>query len=98
MSGERVVFLERASQTNGQLLRFEWFVRSVEPLPERAKRAPGHAHPAAEERIRVLAGKPWGVLGGGERTLTTGEKKGVPPKRPHSSGSVWPTETSAILQ
>ena len=98
MSGERVVFLERASQTNGQLLRFEWFVRSVEPLPERAKRAPGHAHPAAEERIRVLAGKLWVRSGGVERTLTTGQEVVVPPRTPHAWWNVGTDEVSAIVE
>lgn len=98
LSGERVVFTQRASETNGQLLQFEWLVRPLGPLPDRVKRYPGHAHPNAEERIRIQAGKLWFRSGGVERTLTAGQEVVVPPRTSHSWWNVGENEVSALVE
>jgi len=97
-SGERIVFKERASNTDTQLLQFEWSVHPLGPLPDRVKRYPGHAHPIAEERIRVLAGRLWVRADGEERTLTTGQEILIPPKTSHSWWNVGSEEVSAIVE
>lgn len=62
MTGERVTFLETASDTGGELLRFEYVLPPRFSIPE-------HVHPRQEERHEVLSGTLTG-RGGGESGST----------------------------
>ena len=74
----RLVFLKTAEDTDGELLRFEQFVR-----PDHAP-VPDHVHGRQEERFRVLCGRMGVRSGGRERTLEAGEEVVVPAGTPHT--------------
>lgn len=71
----RVVFLQTAEDTNGDLMQFDFF------LPVGQESAQEHLHPRQEERFEVIAGKVRGRLGGEELVKGPGEvavmKRGV---------------------
>ncbi len=76
-TGERVRWLLRASDTGGELVRFEMWA------------SPGggvlgaHVHARSEERFEVLAGRLILEIGGEPRVLVAGEHAVVPPGTPH---------------
>ncbi|WP_166394991.1 cupin domain-containing protein [Rubrobacter marinus] len=85
----KLVFLQTAADTNGELLRFEQFVR-----PDHAP-VPAHVHGRQEERFVVLSGR-MGVRSGEEEgVLEAGEEVVVPPGTPHTFWNA--TRTGEVL-
>jgi quercetin dioxygenase-like cupin family protein len=79
VTGERAVFLDTAADTNGELVRMEFFVRPGGFV------AAEHVHPKQEERFEVREGTVRFRIGGEEREIRAGENAVVPPGTPH----VW---------
>jgi quercetin dioxygenase-like cupin family protein len=79
VTGERVVFLDTAGDTNGELVRMEFFVRPGGFV------AAEHVHPKQEERFEILEGVARFRIGGNERDGRAGQQIVVPPATPH----VW---------
>lgn len=78
ITGQRVTFLKTASDTAGELLRFEV------PL------APGgfiptHAHPMQQERLDLMSGTLDLCIGGRARSIIAGEKVVVYPGHAHEA-------------
>ena len=72
----RLVFKETAADTDGELLRFEQFVKGgTPPVPE-------HRHPGQEERFVVLSGR-MGVRSAGKERV---EPLGISVPRPSEFG------------
>jgi quercetin dioxygenase-like cupin family protein len=70
--GDRIVFLQTARETNGQLLEMDCFVRpGGEGTPE-------HIHPHQEERFIVVTGAFTIRIDGKETTLGPGQECSVP--------------------
>ena len=61
MTGERVVFLDTAADTNGKLVRMEFFVRPGGFV------AAEHVHPKQEERFTIADGEAHLRIRGTER-------------------------------
>lgn len=78
VTGDRIVFLETARETDGELLRFDNFHRAGGIGP------PPHVHPLQEERFTVKTGTFGVLVGGEERSLRIGESVALPPGTPHS--------------
>lgn len=79
VTGERIVWLKTARETDGSLLQADFFMR-----PEGFVAAE-HVHPNQEERFEVVAGSVRFRAGGQERDAGVGETIVVPPGQPH----VW---------
>ena len=80
VTGDQIVFLLTAHETNGALLRFE----TVSAVGRRGP--PLHLHEVTEERFEVLSGK-LGVIVGAQRDhhiLEPGQSLVVPPGMPHT--------------
>jgi quercetin dioxygenase-like cupin family protein len=75
--GARIVFRRTAEETGGELLQFDFFLRSHKGV------ASEHLHPRQEERIEVLDGTVRGRLAGEERTVPRGGTVKAPPGTPH---------------
>lgn len=74
----RLVFKQTTSDTGGELLQFEQFVRGKNP------EVPEHVHPRQEERFVVLSGRMGVRAKGKEQVLGPGEEAVVPPGTPHT--------------
>ena len=84
-TGERLVFLQTAAETNGELLEYELtFVPSGFAVRD-------HLHPRQEERHEVLDGSLGIVVAGRERRLGPGDVEVVPPGTPHR---IFPSTTA----
>ena len=76
-TGERLVFLKTAAETNGEALEYELtFVPKGFATQE-------HLHPSQEERHEVLDGSLGIVVVGRERRLEPGDVEVVAPRTPH---------------
>jgi quercetin dioxygenase-like cupin family protein len=75
---DRVVFLQTARETDGQLLRLEMFASPGAAAP------PDHVHPRQEERFETVSGVLRARVGGEEHSLGAGETMVVPPGTPHT--------------
>ena len=76
-TGERLVFLHTAAETNGELLEYELeFVPSGFAVRD-------HLHPRQEERHEVLDGSLGIVVDGRDRRLLAGDVETVPPGTRH---------------
>ena len=90
-TGERVMFVKTAADTNGELLVLEltW--------PRAGRRAPAHVHPEMEERYEVLEGTAAFRIGDRpEQTAGPGETATVPPGTTHEAWN--PTDQPARLR
>jgi mannose-6-phosphate isomerase-like protein (cupin superfamily) len=76
-TGERLVFLQTAAETGGELLEYE-----LEFVPS-GFAARDHLHPHQEERHEVLEGSLGIVTDGRERTLNPGDVQIVPTGKRH---------------
>jgi mannose-6-phosphate isomerase-like protein (cupin superfamily) len=76
-SGDRLVFLQTAADTGGELLEYE-----LEFVP-RGFAVRDHLHPLQEERHEILDGSLGIVVAGRERTLGAGDVEVVPPATRH---------------
>lgn len=82
----RLVFLRTAADTNGELLRFEQFVKAANPEVQE------HIHARQEERFTVVSGRMGVRAAGRERVLGAGEEVVVPPGTPHTFWNASPDE------
>ena len=78
VTGERLVWLQVARDTAGELLEADLFAQPG------AFVAAEHVHPNQEERFEVLSGVMALRIDGEERTLHPGDVAVVPPGRPHT--------------
>ncbi len=76
-SGERIVFLQTAADTDGRLLEMDDF------WTRPGHRTPEHIHPEMQERWEVIAGTASFCIAGDERTAGPGEVVIAPPGVPH---------------
>ncbi|HVC07919.1 MAG TPA: cupin domain-containing protein [Solirubrobacterales bacterium] len=81
-TGERIVFLRTAEDTDGELLEMDDFWADVD------HRTPEHIHPAMEERWEVISGWVKFEIGGVERTVGPGDSIAAPPGTPHCARNV----------
>ena len=77
ITGERVTFLRRSEDTDGELVEFEVV---AEPF---ATGPPEHVHERQEESFEILEGTVTGTLGGEPFTVSAGESFGIPAGTPH---------------
>jgi quercetin dioxygenase-like cupin family protein len=77
-SGERIVLLQTAADTNGQLLEFELLLGPGGRVPS------GHVHPHQEERFTVLDGLMRFRLGGRAVMVKAGDSVTVRPGVAHA--------------
>ena len=78
VTGERVRWLTTAAETDGRLVRAEWWTR-----PGGGVRFE-HIHREASERFEVLSGRLSGTLGGARFDLDPGEHRSLPPGVAHA--------------
>ena len=92
VTGERIVFLQTASETDGELVVIETFVQPGGFV------AAAHVHPHQEERFHVLRGK-LGLRAGGE-TLEVGPggRLTVPEGTPHRFWNAGPDEVQLVCE
>lgn len=88
----RLVFKQTASDTGGELLQFEQFVRANNP------EVPEHVHLRQEERFVVLSGRMGVRASGGERVLRPGEEIAVPPGTPHTFWNAGDEELHHLVE
>jgi len=79
VTGERIVFLKTARDTDGELLQLDFFMKPGGFV------AAAHVHPHQEERFEVLSGSMRSRVCGQERSVGAGERIVVPGGAPH----VW---------
>jgi len=77
----RLVFLNTAEETGGEVLRFEQFVRANHVA------VPAHVHGRQEERFVVLSGEMGVKAAGEERVLGAGQEIVVPREPRTPSGT-----------
>jgi mannose-6-phosphate isomerase-like protein (cupin superfamily) len=77
VTGERLIIHETSSTSNGEILRYEGFIRP------RGMAAYEHIHPHQQEHHRVLDGVLRMLVAGREETLRPGESTTVPVGVPH---------------
>ena len=76
-TGQRMIFLETAAETAGELLRIDSFNPPTD-VPE-----PEHVHPVQESRQEVVSGSLRFVIAGEVRVLGPGESVTIPANVPH---------------
>lgn len=88
----RLVFRKTAADTDGELLRFEQFVRGGTP------EVPEHLHPRQRERFVVLAGQMGARAAGREVVLGPGEELTIPPGTPHTFWNAGDDELHHVVE
>ena len=78
VTGERVVFRQTASGTNGELLEFDLYFEPNKPVPV------AHIHTKQEERFQVVSGNVRYRLADAETDLAEGEAAVLPAGIPHT--------------
>jgi quercetin dioxygenase-like cupin family protein len=92
INGQRAIFRQTAEDTDGEVLRLDFFV------------APGgflgneHLHPKQEERIENLSGTLRCRIAGRERSVGAGEAITVPPGTPHTLWNESSEEAHALVE
>lgn len=81
LTGERIVFLQTAADTGGELLEMDDFWTRPGP------RTPAHVHPGMQERWEILMGVARFRIDGVESTADPGELVLVAPGTPHQAWS-----------
>ena len=76
-TGQRMIFLETGTETNGELLRNESY------NPPAGDAEPEHVHPFQESGAEVLSGSVSFRVGSEERSLKAGESITIPANTPH---------------
>ena len=90
VTGERIVFRKTASETNGELLQFDYFCKSHTKGTASLK----HKHPNLEERFEVAEGTMSYVLGGSKmQRAALGKKVVVTRGEPHA---LWNEEDGEL--
>lgn len=77
VTGDRIVFLRTAAETEGELVEFDDF------WTKPGHRAPGHLHPKMEESWEVFRGTPCFRIGDEDILATTGDVVVAPPGVSH---------------
>jgi quercetin dioxygenase-like cupin family protein len=88
--GDRAIVLVTATESGGELFRFQYIARGVTAGPA------NHVHARQEERVEVLTGTVRCRVGGHERELRPGESITIPAGVPHAVWNAEPTGSSAI--
>ncbi len=88
----RLVFELTAADTNGELLRFEQFVKGGTP------EVPEHYHLRQEERFVVISGRMGVRAAGKEQMLGPGEEIVVPPGTPHTFWNAGEEEMHHVVE
>lgn len=88
----RLVFEKTAADTDGELLRFEQFVKGGNP------EVPEHIHPKQEERFVVHSGRMGVRAAGSEKVLGPGEEILVPPGTPHTFWNAGDEELHHVVE
>lgn len=88
----RLLFKQTASDTNGELLQFEQFVRGNNP------EAQEHIHPRQEERFVVISGTMGVRAEGKEQVLGPGEEVVVTPGTPHTFWNAGDEELHHLVE
>ena len=78
-TGEKLVFLRRPRDTQGEVLEMEFFVREFALVAARS-----HIHTKSEERLEVIAGTARVRTGRTEQIMGPGEAVVIPPGLAHS--------------
>ena len=92
VTGERMVFLATAAETNGELLRFDHFLKIGGFGPNE------HIHPRQEEHFRVVKGKMGVVLNGTEHVIEEGGEISVPPGARHTWWNAGDVELHQVTE
>ncbi len=82
VTGERIVFLRTAEETDGALLEMDDFWAQAD------HQTPAHIHPAMEERWEVIAGSVRFEIGEVERTAGPGDTVVAPAGTPHTARNI----------
>ncbi len=90
--GERVTFLERAGDTDGEFVRLEVVAEPGAPGP------PEHVHEHQEEYFSVQAGTLAGSVDGEPFRLEAGEERTVWPGTPHTWGNGGDDELRVLIE
>ncbi len=91
-TGERLVIRTSSAETGGQLLAFDLF------LPPRGHVPAQHAHPAQEERFRVIDGVLRFRVGGSTIVAAAGDTVRIPPRTAHWFGNPGPLPAHARVE
>ena len=92
VTGERIRFTKRASDTGGELLEFEL---TLEP---RDSSVPAHIHAKQVERVSVASGSITIRLRGEEHTLSAGDELELPAGAAHAVWNAGDVEARATVQ
>jgi quercetin dioxygenase-like cupin family protein len=92
VSGERIVFLQTATDTGGDLLEMDDF------WTQPGHRTPEHVHPQMQERWEILAGRVCFCIGGVERTVGPGEAIVAEPGVAHTARKLGPEPVHLRIQ
>ena len=76
-TGQRMVFLETAKETGGELVRIDSYNPPSPPLE------PEHVHPFQESGAEVVSGSLRFRVGGEERSVKAGQSVTIPANTPH---------------
>jgi len=90
--GQRIVCLSNTAASDGELLRFQFWMRGGAAPP------PLHVHPRQEERIEVVSGSVRSVSGGVERILGPGDRIISGPGVPHTVGPAGGEAVEMIVE
>ncbi len=90
--GDRVVFLQTAAETDGELLEFDLFARAGAQGP------PEHVHPTSAERFEVLRGTLRARVAGVERDICAGEALDLPAGTLHTWWNAGADEVHVRVQ
>jgi quercetin dioxygenase-like cupin family protein len=90
-TGETYMFLQRARDTNGDVLRLRWSAQPGGQVGE-------HIHPAQEERFTVIAGELTVSIEGKVTVCTAGETVAVPAGVRHSFANRGTVPVEATLE
>lgn len=90
LTGERITFLNTTSETNGELLRFEYLLPPGFSVPE-------HVHVGQEERHEILSGTLRGRVRGYERDFAEGQQMIGPADVPHAWGNASDAEAMLVV-
>jgi hypothetical protein len=90
--GQRITCLSNTASTDGELLRFNFWMRGDASPP------PLHVHPRQEERIEVVSGSVLSISGGVRRVLGPGGTISTVPGEPHTVGPVGEDAVEMIVE
>ena len=92
VTGERIVFRRRASDTAGELLEMNLYLGASGFV------AAEHVHPNQEERFEISGAPAMFRVGGVERLYQPGEVAVVPPGTPHTWWNPGDQEITTLIQ